>query len=478
MQVAAAYIRVSTDNQLELSPDSQIKQIREYAKRNGFFVPDEYIFRDDGISGRTTAKRLEFKRMIGVSKIKPKPFEAILVWKFSRFARNREDSIVYKSMLRKHGIDVISISENVGDDKMSILIEALIEAMDEYYSINLAEEVKRGMLEKFNRGKVISAPPLGYIVKDGVFTQDENADLIRRIFDEYISGKPMVTIARDLNTDGYLTKYGNSFENRTVEYILRNPVYIGKQRLSKSGKGSNSHFHNTDDVVMIVNAHHKAIISDELFNKVQEKINITKKMYRKSSRTTAPRRPFMLAGLVRCSNCGATLCALKHKDGVIQNIQCHNYTKGKCQISHSITLTIINKLVIEDIEKRLSENSFTIDVENNSSTEIKDNSFAIKKEKEKLKRVKQAYELGVDTLEEYKENKTSILNRIENLKQSVSKPISKKTVNDFNVLVKNVLKTIKNDDLGEDDKNKALRQIISKIVYNRTEKTISVFYYY
>lgn len=81
-------------------------------------------------------------RMIATAKKNPKPFDAILVWKFSRFARNRQDSIVYKSMLRKElGIDVISVSEYIGDDKMSIITEAIIEAMDEYYSVNLAEEV-------------------------------------------------------------------------------------------------------------------------------------------------------------------------------------------------------------------------------------------------------------------------------------------------------------------------------------------------
>ena len=147
MIIAAAYIRVSTDDQTELSPDSQIKNIREYAKSHDMIVPDEYIFRDDGISGRTATKRPDFNRMIATAKQKTKTFDVILVWKFSRFARNREDAVVYKSMLKKLGIDVVSISEPVGDDKMSVLIEAMIEAMDEYYSINLSEEVNRGMLE-------------------------------------------------------------------------------------------------------------------------------------------------------------------------------------------------------------------------------------------------------------------------------------------------------------------------------------------
>jgi len=139
MKIAAAYIRVSTDDQIEYSPDSQRKAILDYAKRNDYIVPQEYIFVDEGISGRST-KRPAFQQMIGTAKQKSHPFDAILVWKFSRFARNREDSVVYKSMLRKQcGVEVVSISEQIGEDKTSILIEALLEAMDEYYSINLSE---------------------------------------------------------------------------------------------------------------------------------------------------------------------------------------------------------------------------------------------------------------------------------------------------------------------------------------------------
>lgn len=87
MKIAAAYVRVSTEEQTELSPDSQVKLIREYAKKNGYIVPKEFIFHDDGISGRSTAKRQGFNQMIGTAKLKPKPFDAILLWKFSRFAR-------------------------------------------------------------------------------------------------------------------------------------------------------------------------------------------------------------------------------------------------------------------------------------------------------------------------------------------------------------------------------------------------------
>ena len=150
MKTAAAYIRVSTDEQLEFSPASQLAQIRRFAAANGYSLPTEFIFlEEDGRSGRYSQSRPAFLRMIAAAKQIPKPFDAILVWKYSRFARNRQDSIVYKSMLRKQlGIDVLSVSEQLGDNKMSIITEAVIEAMDEFYSVNLAEEVTRGMAQK------------------------------------------------------------------------------------------------------------------------------------------------------------------------------------------------------------------------------------------------------------------------------------------------------------------------------------------
>ena len=89
-QIAAAYIRVSTDDQAEYSPDAQLAEIRKYAAAHGYILPNDFIYLDEGISGKRTDKRPEFNRMIGTAKQKPRPFDAILLWKFSRFARNRE----------------------------------------------------------------------------------------------------------------------------------------------------------------------------------------------------------------------------------------------------------------------------------------------------------------------------------------------------------------------------------------------------
>ena len=158
MPTAAAYIRVSTEDQMEFSPNSQLRCIQAYALNHHIELLPAHIYLDEGISGRNASKRPAFLQMIADAKRKPHPFDLILLWKFSRFARNRQDSIFYKSMLRREcGIDVISITEPLSPDPTSILIEALLEAMDEYYSVNLAQEVRRGMNEKFRRGEPLTA---------------------------------------------------------------------------------------------------------------------------------------------------------------------------------------------------------------------------------------------------------------------------------------------------------------------------------
>ena len=115
LKIGCAYIRVSDESQDEYSPDSQLKKIRDYASKEGYIIPDEYVFYDDGISGRDVKKRVEFNRMIALAQEGSHPFEAIFVWKFSRCARNQEQAILFKNLLRKCGVSVVSVSEPIPD---------------------------------------------------------------------------------------------------------------------------------------------------------------------------------------------------------------------------------------------------------------------------------------------------------------------------------------------------------------------------
>lgn len=470
MKTAAAYIRVSTDDQIEYSPASQLDKIRDYAKRNGYILPDEYVYMDEGISGRHTAKRAAFNRMIGAAKQKPKPFDAILLWKFSRFARNREDSIVYKSMLRKQcGIDVISISENVGDDKMSVLIEALIEAMDEYYSINLSEEVKRGMTEKASRGEAVAIPSYGYQIKDGKYLPDpDTAPIIKRIFADYLSGKGMRTITTELNDSGYRTRRGNRFENRTVKYILQNPVYIGKIRWTPTGKAN--HRKQNDDT-LIIDGTHEPIISMDVWNQVQAKLEASPKT--KYMRQSDPKEPFMLQGLVRCSACGATLCR-----AVGTSLQCYAYAHGKCKTSHSITINRINDLIISALEDAAVTGKFKISEPPVKPQQSDDVTVMIAREEKKLARIKDAYENEAYTLDEFKASRSQILERIEQLRQRLPKPESQKSKKKtIQSKLCAILPALRSPATDESTKNALLKSVVERVVFYRGTGGIDVFFY-
>ena len=191
MQDAALYIRVSTNDQLEFSPHAQKRALLEYAQQNKMNVDPVHIYIDEGISGMDAKNRPAFQTMIARAKKKPTPFEVILVHKFDRFARSREDSVVYKSLLRKEcNINVVSITEQLEDDKFSVILEAMLEAMAEYYSLNLAEEVTKGMAEKARRGGFQASRMLGYNARGlgGKLEMiEDEANIIRIIFHQFVN---------------------------------------------------------------------------------------------------------------------------------------------------------------------------------------------------------------------------------------------------------------------------------------------------
>lgn len=270
---AAAYIRVSTDDQIEFSPASQLSHIRTYAEHHNLLLPDCHIYVDEGISGRTAAKRPAFLKMIAAAREMPCPFDVILVWKYSRFARSRQDSIFYKSLLRREcGIDVISVTEPLSDDPTSILMEALLEAMDEYYSVNLGQEVRRGMQEKFKRGGVVSIPPFGYQIVDGHFVPDQvQAPYVSMIYQQFLAGSTCPEIARFLNDSGIRTSRGNPFDSRAVRYILTNPFYIGILRRQAHPTAAHDHFYQ-NTAMDYAQGTHVPLFSPALFDQVQQKL--------------------------------------------------------------------------------------------------------------------------------------------------------------------------------------------------------------
>lgn len=476
LKIGAAYIRVSDERQDEYSPDSQLKLIQKYAKNNGYIIPDEYVFYDDGISAKSTKKRKEFNKMIALAKADDKPFDAIFVWKFSRFARNQEESIVFKSLLKKKGVSVISISEPIIDDVFGSLIERIIEWMDEYYLIRLSGEVKRGMTEKATRGEPMCHPAFGYDLKDKQYIPNsKEAPIVAQVFENYLNGMKQREIARNLALQGVRTHRGNAPDNRFVDYMLHNPVYIGKIRWSTDGRAASKRDYDNENI-MVVNGQHQPIIDIDTWNKTQELLAENKSRYTKYQRSEQTVQ-FMLKGLVRCSNCGATLVMQSTK---CPSMQCHNYAKGTCGTSHSLSIAKANKAIIEALETAVTTLEFNIEPKQSKiNNNIIDYDKLITAEKHKLQKIKEAYLNGVDTLEEYQQNKNELLNTISQLQNEKKK--TEPAANDFNKelfakKVVNAIDFIKSPDASEQSKNEMLRTIISKIIYDKANSSLVIIF--
>lgn len=481
------YVRVSTDKQEELSPDSQAKLLKDFAHKNGIIISK--IFYELGVSGRKAEKRPEFQKMIAMAKSSDHPVNAILVWKFSRFARNQEESIVYKSLLKKkHNVDVISVSEPLVDGPFGSLIERIIEWMDEYYSVRLSGEVTRGMTEKAKRGGYQARPPLGYRIaergKPPVIVEEE-AEIIRIIFQKYaLEGMGMFDIARYLNLCGFKTSHGKEFERRSVEYILENPTYCGMIRWNRTVNETNEI--RPKDEWIIADGQQSAIISKELFDKAAARRNMEYKP--KGSRPSSTYRHW-LSGLVKCPVCGRTMISKKIVNGkrTYCYFVCYGYSKGKCLAKNSISSLKLAPAVLQSLKDVLNNQQLSfryIQPEPETAPDLSDILLdQLKRIDEKLDRIKEAYRNGVDTLEEYKENKALVQNEKQLLEKQLAELPAQDSESDqaesaLLDRVKNVYEIVNSESVDDVTKNEILKSIIEKIVYNKEKDTLEVYYYY
>ncbi len=477
MLKGACYIRVSTNDQVEFSPDAQLKAIRKYAEVNNILLDNDYIFIDEGLSGRKADKRPAFQEMIKIAKSKPKKFDVILVHKFDRFARSREDSVVYKSLLKREcGIKVVSITESIEDDKFSVILEAMLEAMAEYYSLNLSDEVKKGMTEKATRGQYQASPPFGYDIKNGILEiNKDEAPVVKLIFEKFTTKEMnLLQIAKYINKLGYRTHRGNSFENRSIEYILTNPVYTGYARWSPSSKMKRGQ-PNQDTIIQ--KSQHEPIISKELFEKANEIIMHNKQIHKKYYKNNTSNLHW-LNGLIKCKLCGHTLIR-NQKDFY----QCSGYTKGKCTKSQLVKIGIIEQTILEQIKKDFTSN-VNINVKFSLNATNKDEIYLLSTELEKLKekesRIKGAYINGVDTLEEYRENKKYLETQKDMINKQLKKLKDKKEIKNVEETIKEQLKTIYNilidDKIDMQRKYEVSHLLIDKIDFDRNNSTLELIY--
>lgn len=320
------YARFSSHSQTEQSIEGQLKTCYAYAKQHKYNVIGEYI--DRAISGRTD-DRPQFQQMITDSG--KGLFEGVLVYQLDRFARNRYDSAVYKKKLQKNGVRVLSAKENIADDPSGILIESVLEGMAEYYSAELALKIKRGM--DINGEKCLvtgGGTALGYKVDKAAkkyVIDEDTAPVVRRIFEMYADGATVTEICQYMNAHGVKTSRGNEFNKNSLRKMLVNKRYIGiytyKGRETPGGI--------------------PRIIDDELFAKVQEKMQKNKKA---PARARA-KEEYLLTTKLFCGYCQEMMTGYSGtgKSGKVHNYYICNGVKRKSGC-HKKT---VQKQYIEDL---------------------------------------------------------------------------------------------------------------------------------
>lgn len=492
---AAVYIRVSTEEQTEFSPDAQLRAIRRYAEQNGLTLYDAYIFKDEGISGRNAKKRPAFQQMVALAKTKPRPFDVILVHKFDRFARSREDSIVYKSLLRKEcGIRVVSITERIEDDKFAVILEAMLEAMAEYYSMNLGEEVKKGMTEKALRGQLQTPAPFGYRMIDGMLTpHDAEADMVEQIFIRFAYEQVSPRgIARYVNAMGFRTKKGGAFTARSILYILRNPTYTGKMRWNPNPDKKEA---------LIVEGRHPGIIKTEMWKAADERLRQREIMLTPRRFASGEIITHWLRGVVRCAACGSSLSYGKGYGNRKSAYRCGKYLTGGCTEAQRITTEKIEQITLAELskdEKKACPGVYALIQETSlrRADDIKAYADGIAQLQKQLDRAADFALKGIDTAEEYQRNKERIKEHIRSLQELIdateeplpadniqlTQPMQKsqatctKVSANYSSTVSGVTEILMSD-TGNTKKNIALNAVCRKMVYDKKGNHLDLYYY-
>ena len=363
MKRAVAYARFSSDLQREESIEAQTRAIQQYCDANGFVLLT--VFADRGISG-TSDKRPEFQKMISTAT--KGDVDAVIVHKLDRFARNRYDSAFYKNILKKNNVKLISVLENLQDSPESVILESVIEGMNEYYSLNLSREVRKGLQENALECKVTGGPPaLGYSVDRNTqkyIINEYEAEAVRLIFRMYLEGYSYTEIIDTLNTKGYRTRRGIPFAKNSLYAILRNErytgVYIYVKDSTKNPKGKYvRHGEYDPDAVIRIPGGIPAIISEDDFHRVQAKM---KERQHKAAKFSA-KQEYLLSGKIYCGECGSPYAGNSRKPRpdhpLYISYKCtrRNQRDTKCN-NPEINRDKLERLVLE----RLSEVLFNPDV--------------------------------------------------------------------------------------------------------------------
>ncbi len=307
----AAYCRVSTDNEDQANSfESQQRYFRQYIERNPDWELYE-VFADEGISGTNTKKRKEFNRMIACAK--NGDFDLIVTKEISRFARNTLDSIYYTRDLKKNGVGVIFMNDNINTlDSDAELRLAIMSSIAQEESRKTSERVKWGQKRQMEQGVVFGRSMLGYDVKDGkMYINEDGAEIVRLIFHKFVNeGKGTHVIARELQEEGIRPMRVKEWQNTVILRIIRNEKYCGdlvqKKTYTPDFLSHEKKVNLGQEEFVIIKDHHEPVISRELFDRANRILDEKSRSQEGKSKHSS-RYPF--SGKIKCGCCGSSYVA-------------------------------------------------------------------------------------------------------------------------------------------------------------------------
>ncbi len=385
---AVSYLRVSTRGQAErggghdegFSIPAQREANKNKAQSLGAFVGKEFV--DRGTSAKS-ADRPQLQAMLEYVKENADRVDYVIVHKIDRLARNREDDAEISKVLRECGVQLVSTSESIDETPSGMLLHGIMSSIAEFYSQNLATEVKKGMNEKVKGGGTVGRAPLGYknvrrIDEKGreertVVLDEERAPLIKMAFEEYASGEWTInSLAEYLTACGLYTRSTPKMASKpiplqTLAKLLANPYYKGVVTY----KG------------VEYPGSHEPLIDDDTFERVQTVLAS------KNNGERNFRHPHFLKGTVYCADCGSRMIVtnVKKKSGNVYSYFCccdkHRKRCPDCQTRHAL---------IPEVERRVEQLYDNIQLPHEVRVAIEEElQNVIKKEKAK-------YDLEMDGL--------------------------------------------------------------------------------
>jgi site-specific DNA recombinase len=288
---AAIYIRYSSENQRDgYSVEYQQDECMKYIHDNGLLFVKSYV--DEAVSGKSTNNRNAFFDMI--ADVKRGEYDCVVVYKYSRFARNLVEATFYRQQIEKAGAQLISAMERIDDSTPEgRMMRNIIMVMDEYYSDNLATFVQSAQYLAAKNGKIMGgAAPLGLKYNEmGTYDINEKeAPAIRLIFEMFAAGASQAAILRQLDNLGYVTRNGIPYKASTFAGLLTNVKYIGRYEIEITGY----------EKIVHDNAF-PALIDIDTWNKVQ--LRLEKKRIEKEARPRLKKRSYPLTGKIVCTCC-------------------------------------------------------------------------------------------------------------------------------------------------------------------------------